>query len=154
MSINPFRNNRGFTLLEVVAGVVIITIILLSFVTILNQTKKTTVAAENTVSSTYIGQQSLEEIYALSNTSTFTQLPSYLTTTKEHLQTLTSTTNELKVKYPHEQPNYSIILTIKKIVHSATNISASQSVDLYSVIVQVYENHQLKNTVESIYQFR
>ena len=154
MSFNHFRNNRGFTLIEVVAGVVIITIILLSFITILNQTKKTTVAAENTVSATYISQQTLEEIYALSNTSTFAQIPSYLTNIKENLQTITSTTNELKVKYPHEQPNYSITLTIKKIVHPSTNISTSQSVDLYSIIVEVFEKSILKNTVESIYQFK
>lgn len=59
------KEERGISLLEVVASVVLIMIILLSFFSFFVQSKKTHVASESIVEATYIAQQDMEEIYGL-----------------------------------------------------------------------------------------
>lgn len=68
MVITLLKNNKGFSLIEVIASVLIITIILLSFFSLLIQTKKTEVRSNETVVATYIAQAVMEEIYYLSTT--------------------------------------------------------------------------------------
>lgn len=73
MGIILLRNNKGFSLIEVIAALLIITIILLSFFSILIQTKKTEVRSNETVVATYIAQAVMEEIYYLSTTMDYAQ---------------------------------------------------------------------------------
>lgn len=73
MGIILLRNNKGFSLIEVIAALLIITIILLSFFSILIQTKKTEVRSNETVVATYIAQAAMEEIYYLSTTMDYDQ---------------------------------------------------------------------------------
>lgn len=68
MVITLLKNNKGFSLIEVIASVLIITIILLSFFSLLIQTKKTEVRSNETVVATYIAQAVMEEVYYLSTT--------------------------------------------------------------------------------------
>lgn len=68
MVITLLKNNKGFSLIEVIAALLIITIILLSFFSLLIQTKKTEVRSNETVVATYIAQAVMEEIYYLSTT--------------------------------------------------------------------------------------
>ncbi len=73
MVITLLKNNKGFSLIEVIASVLIITIILLSFFSLLIQTKKTEVRSNETVVATYIAQAVMEEIYYLSTTMDYAQ---------------------------------------------------------------------------------
>lgn len=59
------KEERGISLVEVVASIVLITIILISFFGFFIQSKKTHVASESIVDATYIAQQYMEEIYGL-----------------------------------------------------------------------------------------
>lgn len=73
MVITLLKNNKGFSLIEVIAALLIITIILLSFFSLLIQTKKTEVRSNETVVATYIAQAVMEEIYYLSTTMDYDQ---------------------------------------------------------------------------------
>lgn len=59
------KEERGISLVEVVASVVLITIILISFFSFFIQSKKTHIASESIVDATYIVQQEMEELYGL-----------------------------------------------------------------------------------------
>lgn len=62
------KEERGVSLVEVVASIVLITIILISFFGLFLQTKKTNIQSENISSSTYIAQVEMEKIYLFSKT--------------------------------------------------------------------------------------
>ena len=57
------KKERGFSLIEVVAAIVIVSIILLSFFGLFLQSKKTHVASESIVDTTYHAQQEMEALY-------------------------------------------------------------------------------------------
>ncbi len=57
------HNEKGVTLVEVVASFVILVILLISFYTLFIQTAKTTKSSEDIVDATYIAQTEMEKIY-------------------------------------------------------------------------------------------
>lgn len=62
-------NNRGLTLIEVIASLVIISIILISFLGLFLQSKKTNVSSEGIQDATYEAQKVMEQLYTLTNKS-------------------------------------------------------------------------------------
>ena len=60
-------NNRGLTLIEVIASLAIISIILISFLGLILQSKKTNVSSEGIHDATYEAQKVMEKLYTLSN---------------------------------------------------------------------------------------
>ncbi len=58
-----FKSQGGFSLIEVVASLVIITIILLSFFGLLIQTNKTGKSSEQIIDATYLAQKEMEKMY-------------------------------------------------------------------------------------------
>lgn len=61
------RSSIGISLVEVLAGFIILTIILISFMSILVQTKKTNASSEEIQEATYLAQAEMEEIYLKSD---------------------------------------------------------------------------------------
>ena len=57
------KQERGISLVEVVASIVLITIVLVSFSTVFLQSKKTHVLSDSIVDATYTAQQEMEGIY-------------------------------------------------------------------------------------------
>jgi prepilin-type N-terminal cleavage/methylation domain-containing protein len=64
-----FANNRGLTLIEVIASLVIISIILLSFLGLFIHSKKTNVSSEGIQDATYEAQKAMEKLYTIANKS-------------------------------------------------------------------------------------
>ncbi len=56
-------NENGFSLIEVIASIIILTIILLSIFPLLIQSAKTTADTENIFDATYIAQKEMEKLY-------------------------------------------------------------------------------------------
>src|SRR5690625_3631610 len=66
-SNNQFKTNEhGFTLIEVLASIVLLAIILTSFGMIFAQSLKTSNTSERIIDHTYIAQREMERIYELS----------------------------------------------------------------------------------------
>lgn len=61
-----FKSEKGLTLVEVLAAIVIMTIIFTSIISILNLTAKTNRTSEDIIDATYLAQQEMEFIYKLS----------------------------------------------------------------------------------------
>lgn len=61
-----FINEKGATLIEVLASIVILTIILTSVLTVFLQSLKATETSSDTIEATYIAQTEMEKMYELS----------------------------------------------------------------------------------------
>lgn len=60
------QNNRGLTLVEILASLILITLILLSFLMMFTQAAKTNKTSENIIDGTYLAQVEMERIIATS----------------------------------------------------------------------------------------
>lgn len=70
--MKPFmqnRNEEGLTLVEVLASIVILSIVLTTFLLIYAQSAKTTYQSEETIDATYVAQTEMEKIYEISKNS-------------------------------------------------------------------------------------
>src|SRR5699024_558232 len=63
-------NERGVTLVELLASIVIISIILISVISIFNLTMKANRTSEDIIDATYVAQTEIERVYALSKKDT------------------------------------------------------------------------------------
>lgn len=65
-SIKKFLNSDGVTLVELLASIVLITLILTAFITIFIQSAKTYKTSENIIDATYLAQTEMEKVYSAS----------------------------------------------------------------------------------------
>lgn len=130
----PYNNEKGFSLVEVMAAFVLISIILISFFTLFFKGRETTVESKETVDATYTAQQEMESIYATTKQAT-TETPAKMT------DVLTSLGYEMK----------SCINLDKTIFTKYTNDTKYTN---EVVVVEVFENEKietLRNVMVSVY---
>lgn len=58
------RNRKGFSLVEVIASIVVLSLILISIIVLFAQSAKTTQTTDSIIDATYLAQSELEELYA------------------------------------------------------------------------------------------
>lgn len=131
-----WNNEKGFSLVEVIAAFVLISIILISFFTLFFKGRETTVESKKTVDATYTAQQEMESIYATAqqkNKTGSASMKDILSTLQYEMKSCTNPpktiytndTNDTKYKYKNEV-----------------------------VIVEVFENEKiatLRNVMVSVY---
>lgn len=89
--MNVVRNENGISLIEVIVGFAILSIILFSFMGLLLQSKKTNASSEEIQDVTFLAQEEMEAIYMLSRDSkSFFENPSSITLNDSHTYTLNS----------------------------------------------------------------
>lgn len=66
-----FSNQKGLTLVELLASIVILSIIVVTFTTFFIQSAKTTSMSSDITDATYIAQTEMEEIYHISTITTY-----------------------------------------------------------------------------------
>lgn len=77
-------DENGLTLVEILAAIVIISLIFVSIVTILNLTAKTNKSSEDIIDATYVAQEEMEYIYKISRENgSFESLEAYGSPTEE-----------------------------------------------------------------------
>jgi|SRR5690625_2580478 len=74
MKKGSIKQETGLTLAEVLASIVLISIIMLLFIMIFSQYFKTTNESEEVISATYIAQAEMEYLFELSKTSPLTEV--------------------------------------------------------------------------------
>lgn len=81
---NRLTNEKGLTLVEILAAIVIISIIFISIITILNLTAKSNRTSKEIIDATYIAQREMEYIYKVSEeNSSFDSLDDYTDKSEE-----------------------------------------------------------------------
>lgn len=134
------QNDEGLTLVEVIASIILISIILLSFMALFLQSNKTTVTSNDIVDATYVAQKEMEEIYT---------------------NRTEKTIEDIIMKMNKQSPQYMKITqdTWKKELSNTVNIQLKMVADndysalqLTTIIIEVYENDVLKSRFENRYK--
>lgn len=106
------KEECGISLVEVVASLVLITIILISFFSFFIQSKKTHVTSESIVDATYMAQKEMEELYGFISASSLEWLidPNNTQVTLNNMEfiydpTDTACKNKCKNSYPSVMKN-------------------------------------------------
>lgn len=121
-----FKNEKGVTLIEVLASIVILTIILTSVLMVFLQSMKASETSKDTIDATYIAQTEMEMMYELSRDTMFEDLKEKML---KRDYTELANVNEYE-KTPKEN-SYNIIIKLKEEENSLIN-----------AIVEVYEKDQ------------
>lgn len=136
--IKLLTSQKGVSLIEVIASIIIITIILTSFFGLFIQSNKTEKSSEKIIDATYVAQVEMEKMYALSNVYTLSNLT-------EGLSSIGYTiSDELNNTYTKVQDNFYIKVRFRDY----------SSNTLKNTIVEVYEGNVLKSKMENIYSWQ
>lgn len=100
-----WNNEKGFSLVEVIAAFVLISIILISFFTLFFKGRETTVESKKTVDATYTAQQEMESIYAevqQKNKTGSASMENILHTLQYQMTSCTNSAKTIYTKYKNE----------------------------------------------------
>lgn len=137
-------DEKGFSLVEVIASIVILTIILVSVFSMLTQSAKTSKSSENIVDATYVAQSEMENLYALAKKTAFS---SHATTIiNEGYTNVDASGNPLG--YYEKTDSYYIKLTVRDISDKYTSLTR--------IVIQVYDKKGgiLKSQMENTLQWK
>lgn len=141
------KSDRGISLVEVVASIVIIGIILISFFGLFIQSNKTGKASETILDSTYVAQLEIESLHALSkNNIKHTDIKSTLSSDYALDETISSgnliNPND-SLTFKKSDSHYTLKIKFKKM----------EDKDLIGVVVEVYDSNttNLKAKMENIF---
>lgn len=96
-----WNNEKGFSLVEVIAAFVLISIILISFFTLFFKGRETTVESKKTVDATYTAQQEMESIYATTKQTSNASMKTILNTL-QYQRTSCTPSKTIYTKYKNE----------------------------------------------------
>ncbi|WP_054772309.1 MULTISPECIES: type IV pilus modification PilV family protein [Lysinibacillus] len=130
-SIGYVNQQKGLTLVEVIASIVLISIILLSFMGIFMQSNKTTATSGDIVNATYIAQKEMENIFA--NKDNYPSIDKLA-----YALLYTSVANGDFEKHPGDR--IQIVLKTEPLL---------QNSELTTIIIEVYEEVDGKNVLKS-----
>lgn len=133
------NSQAGFSLIEVVASLVILTIILLSFFGLLIQSKKTEKQSEEIIDATYIAQAEMEKIYSYSRSVAYNTLEHTFTTAG-----YTQITDPNELVFTKGIDSFLVKIRFK---------DKASSNKLKSTIIEVMEGSILKSKMENIYNW-
>lgn len=141
MRENNKKNQSGLTLVEVLAGIVLISIIMLLFITVFSQFFSTTKKSEDIISATYVAQKEMEQIYDLSQTTSFNELDSKLS---EHGYEKYKIENSWA--FFRKKDTFDILVKIK----------TPEEVDLIPIVIEVFEpsTSKLEATMEHLLKWK
>lgn len=140
------QSEVGLTLVEVLASIVILSIIITTFLLVFNQSAKTTYQSEETIDATYIAQTEMEWLYELSQ----------ISTVKERESTL------LDEGYgtPHTEDKWTVyqksVQEDQYQVVAKLNDEDDNALGMTRVLIQVFEQQndaQLKAQMENVLQW-
>ena len=150
------QNESGFTLLEIVAAVLLLSIIFIGFFSLFISSKKVGVASEEIVDATYINQQVMEEVYSLSQTYTIQKSIEYyivesgMSNVESNYHQVNNPDN-FYIKFDHQLDNISVEINFDK-QHMPP--SAPQNLNLYNTTVTTKEKGVIKSKMENIFSLR
>lgn len=135
----PFNCQGGFSLIEVIASLVILTIILLSFFGLLIQSKKTEKQSEEIIDATYIAQVEMEKIYFYSRSIAYNTIEHTFTTAG-----YTQITDLNELIFTKDIDGFLVKIRFK---------DKASSNKLKSIIIEVMEGSIQKSKMENIYNW-
>ncbi|SHN08345.1 type IV pilus modification PilV family protein [Gracilibacillus kekensis] len=135
MEYKWIKNEKGLTLVELLASIVILSIIVAAFLTFFINSARTTNVAEEVVDATYVTQQQMESIYHLATTNSFNQFIDAMKDQADHSQTNSSTH-----RFTISSNSYRLEVTVEPVKDNDNNSIP----DLIRLLIKTYdkENRQ------------
>jgi len=147
--IKYLKNDRGLSLIEVVAALLIIGIVLISFFGLLVQSNKTTHKSNDIMDATYAAQVKMEEIYnASSGATSYEEIAGGFTLDEENPGTSLSSlpTNQVYKYLPHEEDRFTYNLIVETFPENDTYKNA-----VYIHLEVIENSTNSKATMENVY---
>lgn len=144
------KDERGISLVEVVASIILIGIILFSFFTLLLQSNKTTHKSNGIMDSTYAAQIEMEDLYTSSTTAcTFEDITSRYTLLSTENTKYSNLQNVDKIYhfFPREDNEYHYYLAIETFFEGTTYENA-----IYIHLDAIDKRTNSKATMESVFE--
>lgn len=136
-----FHNEKGLTLVEVLASIVILSIVVTTFLLVFSQTAKTTKQSEEKVDATYVAQTEMENMYEMSQDytldETYKELNGY---------TKTSDGDWNRFEIDKEDGNFHITISFNELDTGMTRVV----IEVESTI----ENDPTKAHMENLYKWK
>lgn len=129
------NNEEGFTLVEIMAAIIIISIVVTSFLVFFVQSERTAVNTENATRATYHAQEILEEFYSYSDTISYNETESILI---EEASSYSEIENGRQFVFVQNGFRSNVSVTT---VQSEGAVSS----DLYTLLVEVYSTDNDSN---------
>lgn len=126
-----FKNEKGLTLIELLASLVILSIIVAAFLTFFINSARTTNVAKEVVDATYVTQQELESMYHLLTEKNFEQFIADMKKQSVQSQT-TTTTNRFTIR----KKSYRLEITIEPAQDQQNNFISN----LYHILIKTYDH--------------
>lgn len=123
-------NNKGLTLVEVLASVILISVILFTFFSFFIQSAKTGKTSEEVVDATYLAQVEMEKLYEISNKGDFKSGINEIVNSLSYKQLAPDSSKEYR--YSKSQEGFYLKLTFKE--HTYPGMSY--------LVIEVFEYEQ------------
>lgn len=135
----PYNNEKGFSLVEVMAAFVLISIILISFFTLFFKGRETTVESKKTIDATYTAQQEMESIYARTKqetTETPAKMEDVLTSLGYQMKSCTNLDKTIYTKYKNDTKYKNEVVVVE--------VFKNEKIDtLRNIMVSVYDKRKV-----------
>lgn len=135
----PYNNEKGFSLVEVMAAFVLISIILISFFTLFFKGRETTVESKKTIDATYTAQQEMESIYATTKQVSNASMKNILSTLQYQMK---SCTNPSKTIYTNDTKYKNEVVVVEVFKNAKIDT-------LRNVMVSVYDQKKVTDPCQS-----
>jgi prepilin-type N-terminal cleavage/methylation domain-containing protein len=126
-------NEKGLTLIEVLASIVILSIIVISMLTMFVQSSRTTNVSKNIMEATYLAENEMEEMYNLISSTTPTPTTTTFDSIKANMESknysILNTCTDGDVCYEKNDNGYNVFVQLKE---------AEESPVLVNVNIKVY----------------
>ncbi|MDL4841681.1 type IV pilus modification PilV family protein [Aquibacillus rhizosphaerae] len=123
-------SSKGMTLVEILASIMILSIIVVTFLTLFIQSARTNSISEDIMDATYVAQTQMEEIYNLS------------TTSEQNINVLQDQSScDADTSYIFTEKNGDFCVKVR--------MKDSNIVDLKDVVVEVYRDNKLESKMET-----
>ncbi|CQR48021.1 hypothetical protein BN1058_02361 [Paraliobacillus sp. PM-2] len=141
MQRSNLKNQNGLTLVEVLVSILILSIIIVTFLTFFIQSEKNTNVSEDVLDASYVAQTQLERLYYESETLNYDAFIQFIRSQADSYQSIKDL--EKVVRFEKE-------FKVETVVQPAKNQDNEVIHDLYAVIVKVYDqNSNLKAQMET-----
>ncbi|MEG0258627.1 MAG: prepilin-type N-terminal cleavage/methylation domain-containing protein [Lysinibacillus sp.] len=153
------QNEKGFTLIEVIASILLITIILISLFSLLVQSNKTTNSSKNIVDATYVAQVEMEKIFSERKVSTLSDVVAnrsspWLDYSVPTAADKTAASQSCSPSVDFFSSSHTFEKTDADFSYKLTIKPHCKDKNLANVIVEVYEESTLKSVMENIYTWK
>lgn len=128
--VSLYLNNKGLTLVEVLASIILISIILFTFFSFFIQSAKTGKSSEEVVDATYLAQVEMEKLYEISNKGDFKSGINEIVNSLSYKQLAPDSSKEYR--YSKSQDGFYLKLTFKE--HTYPGMSY--------LVIEVFEHEQ------------